>query len=116
MDVVSDKIAFIREFRDAARQLRDFSIAGDWMRLAWALRDNGIDLTAVDAAAWADLGFRPAEAAPLIASGISPATYREMEDHAEQQAGGTDAHAAERIAQMFADGSLVSELELNRED
>lgn len=95
---MSDRIAFIKAFRTAATRLDTYAIAGRWMRLAEEIPA----LTAEEAAAWADLGYLPEEAAAQIHSGITAAAADEMEDHAEEQAGGPEALAAMRIAEMLA--------------
>lgn len=95
---MAGKIEFIEEFRVAARQLNSYVIAGQWVRL----RDEMPGLTAQEAAAWANLGYLPEEAAGQIRSGIPAAMARELEDHAERQAGGPEALAAMRIAEFVA--------------
>lgn len=98
------KIAFIQEFRATATHLRTYEITGKWL----TLRDEiGPALTAAEAAAWADLGYRPEEAAPQIRSGITAAMANEMEDHAEEQAGGKDELAGQRIAELINGGALT---------
>ncbi len=108
---MSDKIAFVREFRACAGQLNTYEIAGDWMRLAERMRADGIELSAADAARWADLGFYPGEAEATIRGGVTAQMYAELEQHAEDEAGGPDALAAERIARMLDDGTLVREVD-----
>lgn len=93
---MSDKIEFIKAFRARATRLNTYRIAGRWMRL----REEVPTLTAKEAAAWADLGYLPEEAATQIRAGISAATATEMERHAEEQAGGPEALAAMRIAEL----------------
>lgn len=111
---MSEKIAWINEFRVAATQLNGYAIAGDWMRLAWTLRDEGITLTAEEAAAWASRGFFPGEAEPNIRAEITAAMDREMEAHAEQQAGGPDALAAQRIRELLDTGAILTEADVIR--
>ncbi len=106
---MSDKIAWMTTYRAAATQLRTHMIAGNWMRLAWALRDAGITLTPDEAARWANLGFLPEEAGQLILDGMTADRYAEMETHTEQQAGGGHALAAQRIRDLLASGLLLSE-------
>ncbi|MGI5215097.1 hypothetical protein [Plantactinospora sp. CA-290183] len=60
----------------------------------WKLSLRHPEVTAPIAAIWARLGYLPEEAGPLIADGITPATAREMERHAVQEAGGRDELAA----------------------
>lgn len=97
------KIQFMDEFRAAATQLHTYAIAGQWMRL----REEVPTLTAREAAAWADLGMLPEEAAPQIRAGITAAAAGEMEDYAEQQAGGPEALAAMRIAEILAQDGML---------
>lgn len=97
------KIEFINAYRAAANQLRTHAIAGRWMRL----RDEVPALTAEEAAGWANLGYLPEEAEPQIRDGITAAAAREMEDHAEQQAGGGEALAAMRVAELLGSGALL---------
>ncbi len=92
---------FIPAYRAAATQHRDPRIAGTWWRLHQALDAAGIELTADQAAAWADQGCLPGEAEPMIRAGITPQAYAEMETHAEEQAGGPDALAALRGAELL---------------
>ncbi|WP_431728553.1 hypothetical protein [Verrucosispora sp. TAA-831] len=72
------------------------------------------DVPAEQAAAWANLGYLPDEAAPLIASGVTPATAAELEAHAEQAAGGRDALVAERIRQMADLGEIMDPADVVR--
>jgi hypothetical protein len=103
---VDGKIAFINEYRRLATQMTDHRIAGNWMRLAEALETTDVTLTAADAAKWADLGYLPDEAGQLILDGITADQQAEMEDHAERQAGGSEALAAMRVAELHAAGVL----------
>ncbi len=52
-----------------ARQLDQPAIGVEWYQMG---------VTALDAAAWANLGFLPGEAQPLIADGITPALYSQV--------------------------------------
>lgn len=85
-------------FTAQATQLNAKMLAAKWRLM---------DVTAQDAAAWANLGFTPDEARSVIADGITPPQYREMEDHAEVQAGGSEALAAMRIAELLGSGALL---------
>jgi len=111
---MSEKIAWINAFRERATQLNTYALAGDWMRLAWALREQGIELTAVEAAAWASRGYYPGEAEASIRAGITAAMDGDMEAHAEVQAGGPDALAARRIRELLDGGQLVDEADVIR--
>lgn len=97
------KVEFIKAFRATARQLNTHPIAGRWMRL----REEIPTLTADEAAAWANLGYLPEEAEPQIRDGITAAAAREMEDHAAEQAGGPEALAAMRIAELLGSGAML---------
>lgn len=98
---------FIPTYRTTATRLRDPRTAGDWWRLHRALDADGIELTAEQAAGWADQGCLPAEAEPMIRQGITSATYAEMEDHAERQAGGPEALSALRVADLLGSGAFI---------
>lgn len=100
---MNGKVAFITEFRALATQLNTYVIAGRWMRL----REEVPTLTAQEAAAWAGLGYLPEEAESQIRAGITAATAREMENHAEEQAGGREALAAIRIGELLGSGALL---------
>lgn len=78
---------YVREFAAQARQLNSYRIGGQW----WKLR-----VPAEVAAEWANLGYLPEEAAPLIADGITPAMVRDV----ESPAGEVTAVAV--IRQMYA--------------
>lgn len=65
------QIGFVHEFRATAARLNSFAIAGDWSRLAAKLAEQGVTLTAQDAASWANLGFTPGEAEREIAAGVT---------------------------------------------
>lgn len=108
------KLEFITTYRAAATQLNGYTIAGNWMRLAEALETAGVTLTATEAARWADRGFLPEEAGPLILDGITADRHAELEDHTVEQAGGVDAHAAATIAEWLASGALLSEADVVR--
>lgn len=99
---MNGKIAFIKEYRRLAPQMTDFTTAGNWMRLAEALKDAGMPLTAEESARWAGRGFWPEEAGQLILDGITIDQYIEMEEHTAALAGGQDALAELRIAELMA--------------
>ncbi len=110
--MVSDEARrFLAAFRRHAHQLCTPRIGVDW----WLLRRRlGAAFDGAEAAAWANLGFYPAEAEVNIAGGMTAAMYREAEDHAAQRARGGDALAAERIAGMLERGELVHEEDVVR--
>ena len=102
---MAGKIQFIEEFRATAHQLRTYAIAGRWVRL----RDEVPTLTAQEAAAWADLGYLPEDTWSLqqqVDYGVTAAMAREMEDHAEERAGGPEALAAMRVAELLAQDGM----------
>ncbi|WP_229398096.1 hypothetical protein [Micromonospora okii] len=86
-------------------KFRDLRIARRWM-------ESGVP--APEAAAWANLGFLPEEAAPLIADGITADTVEETERHAAQAVGGPEALAALRVAELTGTGALVGPDDLIR--
>lgn len=100
-------IPFIRAYMASATQMRTHAIAGNWARLAAALAEARVTLTATEAAAWADLGLLPEEAGQLILDGITAAQYHEMETYAEEQAGGSVNLAAQRIRQKLDSGEWI---------
>jgi hypothetical protein len=102
----AEKITFIKNFVRLARQLNTYAIAGDWMRLAVALEAAGNELTAAEAATWANHGYLPEEAGPLIADKITADRQAELEQHAADQVSGHEALAALRIAELHAAGVL----------
>ncbi|TDC00779.1 hypothetical protein E1091_04200 [Micromonospora fluostatini] len=79
-------------------RFRTYRIAREWMEAGVAPED---------ATAWADLGYLPQEAAPLIADGVTAATAGELERHAEETAGGSEALREQRIQQMVDAGELL---------
>jgi hypothetical protein len=98
--MTSEFRAWATVFLAEARQLDQPALGVQWFKMG---------VSASDAAAWANLGFYPDEAAPLIADGTTPQMQREIEDHAEAQASGPDALAAQRVAHMIETGLLVRE-------
>lgn len=110
------KIAFINEYRRLATQLNGYAIAGGWARLAEALEADGVELAAAEAAKWADHGYLPDEAGPLIASGITADRQAEIEQHQADQVGGHEALAALRIAELHAAGMLGADDVVTVED
>jgi len=92
-----DLAAWCLTFLADAHQLDQPQHGAEWYR-------RSVD--PAEAARWANLGFTPAEAAPHIAAGLTAATYDEMERHAEEQAGGVDELAAQRVRQWLDNGEL----------
>lgn len=60
-------IEFIAAYRATATQLTDRAIARQW---------HATGISPREAAAWADLGYLPGEAAPKIAAGVTAAQAR----------------------------------------
>lgn len=81
MDKLAKLTAYIAEFRAIATQLSDYKIARHYMEAG---------IPAAEAAKWANLGFTPEEALPLIDSGLTP----ELAAAADPK---TDEEFAERI-------------------
>ncbi len=109
MDKLTALRYYLHTYRAEATQLGTGRIAREWMEtmnFRTATREQ-LEQHAREAAEWANLGYLPGEAAPLIADGITPAMVAEMEQHAEQAAGGPEALRAQRIQQMFDTGQLV---------
>ncbi|SNT66284.1 hypothetical protein SAMN05421812_13631 [Asanoa hainanensis] len=90
--------AYIKAYRASARQLAAIGTGAEWWRIGTPL---------ANAIAWADLGYLPDGAAPLIAAGIAPDLAREMDALANQLAGGSTGHAAHVIDRLVTDGVLV---------
>lgn len=101
------KIPFMKKYVGLARQLATLRIGKQWADLAERLPAGLPALTPAEAAAWAGLGFYPSEAENMIRSELTAATYAEMERHAEDRAGGPDALAVIRIAELIAGGLEV---------
>lgn len=80
---MTDKLRALRlyqdEFRAAAHQLHNYKIGRLWFEAG---------VSATDAATWANAGFTPAEALPLIETGITVemATAGDGEGTSEQRA------------------------------
>lgn len=81
MDKLRQLSLYIDEFRAHARQLRDHRTAREWMEMG---------VPATDAARWANLGYTPAEAEPLIRAGRKPTDEAVIEAAEEAVAGGRD--------------------------
>ncbi|MEV1315395.1 hypothetical protein AB0J14_04840 [Micromonospora arborensis] len=97
-----DKLTELRHYTTAyyahATQHRTSRIARAWMEAG---------VLASDAANWANAGYLPAEAAPLIADGVTPQTASEMDQLADDIAGGPEARAMQVVDGMVTDGTLI---------
>ncbi|MFG2046113.1 hypothetical protein ACGFIW_01615 [Micromonospora sp. NPDC048935] len=97
-----DKLARLRHYTAVyyahATQHRTSRAAREWMEA---------EVPAAEAARWANAGYLPAEAEPLIADGVTPETATEMDQLADDLAGGPEARAMQVIDAMVADGTLV---------
>ena len=110
MDLLAALRIYAAAYRTTATQLRHPRVIREWMETmadCRAATREELEQHARTAAEWANLGYTAEEAAPLIADGLTPATVRELEQHAEAVAGGRDALAAQRIARMVDAGEIV---------
>jgi len=89
MDKLTEVRAYAETFRSKAAQLNSDALAVQWYRMG---------VSAEDAAAWANSGHMPGEAAQFIADGITPQTAAE----ADAALGGS---VLERIA-FLADAGI----------
>lgn len=110
MDLLAALRVYGAAYRETATQLRHPRVIREWMETmadCRAATREELERHARTAAEWASLGYTAEEAAPLIADGVTPATVREMEQYAEEAAGGRDALAAQRIARMVEAGEII---------
>jgi hypothetical protein len=98
MDKLRRLSTYIDAYYAAATQHRTSRIARQWM-------EAGVPAT--DAAAWASLGFLPAEAAQLIAAGVTPEMAQVGDEIAVNVAGSPEERAMQVIDRLVADGVLV---------
>lgn len=101
------RTAWTRTYYQQARQLNTITLATEWHRLSHQLATEDITLTVEQAAAWASRGYLPTEAEPLIRSGVTPEMDNELERHAEEQAGGPEAHLRSRLMDLVDNGTVV---------
>lgn len=94
---------WVAEFRESTQQLNGYRIGGDW----WRLSRRYPQVTPRVAAAWADLGYLPGEAEPLITQGITPECAREMGAIATDVAGSREEQAMQEIDRLKATGQFV---------
>jgi ribosomal protein S18 acetylase RimI-like enzyme len=79
--------------------------AGEWWRAGVPVEE---------AAAWATLNYRPGEAAPLRAQGVTPDEAAVMESAEAAVAGGSDALALDRVAALHGSGMFVDPVRVER--
>jgi len=101
---MSEKIAAAWAWKKAyiatASRFTEPYLVGQW-------RDD-LGLTPEEAAAWANLGFLPEEAAPMIRQAITATSYAEAYDAEVAAAGGPEEHLRQRIVELFAGGVDVA--------
>jgi hypothetical protein len=97
--------AYAEEYMAAATHLATYRRAREWMEAG---------VSAETAAAWANLGYLPAEAAPLIAAGVTPQMAGEMDRLADDIAGSPEERAAQLIDRLVAEGVLVDPKRVRR--
>ncbi|MFG1872098.1 hypothetical protein [Micromonospora arborensis] len=96
---------YVHEFASKATQLNDYRTGGRW----WKLR-----VSADVAAAWANLGYLPERAAPLIAKGVTPETAGELNQVAQDIAGGPEQRAMQVVDGLVADGVVVDPIRVRQ--
>jgi hypothetical protein len=106
MDRLTALRIYTREYYAIATQHQTSRIAREWMEM---------NVPAADAAAWASLGYLPSEARPLIEQGVTPETAREMDQLADDIAGGPEARAMQVIDGLIAEGTLVDPARVRQE-
>ena len=106
MDRLRQFSIYASVYMAAATRLATYRLAREWM-------DAGIAADA--AAAWASLGYLPAEATPLIVGGVTPQMAGEMDQIATDLAGGPEQRAAQLIDQLVAEGVLVDPSRVHRQ-
>lgn len=89
---------YAAEYMRTATQLATYRIARQWWEAS---------VPVADAAAWASLGYQPAEAAPLIADGITPEMAAATDDISATVAGSREEAAMQVIDRLVADGTLI---------
>jgi hypothetical protein len=112
MDKLRKLAIYAETYMAAATQLATYRIARQWMEAG---------IPAQDAAAWANLGYLPAEAAKLIAQGIGPQMADAVDEAAEAADGGPDGHLragvlrlAEQMPGLIIDPDLADRLGLDQ--
>jgi hypothetical protein len=95
MDRMAVRAQYIRTYQALATQLGDLPTALAWYRIDVGHADG---VSAEDAAAWANAGYLPGDAAPYIIAGITP----QMAAEADEALGGS---VLERIA-LLADAGI----------
>ena len=89
---------FVAVYFEESTQHATYRAAREWMEMG---------VTASDAARWANAGYLPGEAAPLIAQGVTPDTAEEMDQLAVDLAGGSELRAMEVVDGLVRDGLIV---------
>lgn len=105
MDKLRQLSAYAAEYMANARQMATYRLAREWMAA-------GVDAEA--AAVWASAGYLPAEAAPLIAAGVTAQMAAEMDALADDVAGSPEERAAQVIDRLVAAGILVDPRKVRR--
>lgn len=98
MDKLTRLRHYTADYYARAAQHRTSRAAREWMEAG---------VPADEAACWANAGYLSAEAAPLIADGVTPETATEMNQLADDLAGGPEARAMQVVDGMVDDGTLV---------
>ena len=105
-----DKLTALRhyaaEYYQHATQHQTSRAAREWM-------ESGVPADV--AGRWASAGYLPAEAAPLIAQGVTPETALEMDEITDDIAGGPEQRAAQVVDGLVADGVLVDPARVRQE-
>jgi len=99
MDAIKETWAYVRIYCRLAEQLATPRIGGDWYRM-----DPRV--TPEVAAQWASLGYYPAEARPLILTGVTPEMAAEVEavDRGDLS---PEAHAAQVLDLLVQRGLTI---------
>lgn len=90
--------AYAAEYMAATTRLATYQLAREWM-------ETGVPADV--AAVWAGFGYLPAEAAPLAAAGVTPQMAGELDELADDIAGGPEGRVAQVIDRLAAEGVLV---------
>lgn len=102
MDRMTQRAEFFRIFREQATQLRSYPIALDWYRIDVG---HAAGVTPEEAAAWANAGYLPQEARPLIVEGFS-AEMATMIADIDRDDLSPEEHAMRVLDRLYADGHI----------